>query len=516
MAMTNESDVRSDAVVFANDVLNVDVWDHQAGPLRSTARNVNIAGGRRSGKSATAQVKAVHVASTRRNAEVVCVLPNIDSGKDWLREASDILYTSKLKDSVTDEQTQSIEFSQGGVIRVLPATAGQLRGHGRNLLLVILEEAGFQDPEVVRHVSYALLDNYDEGAQLWQVGSPWGGTQHPFRVYFQRGVEGDQDYESFEVRTQDNPLLPKDFIERERARLSPSEAAAELDGQWSEAIGSLFPRALLEAHTAPYAIPSMEALCPPAQPIVGLDWGVSFDKTSAVYMYRLPLAELNPDREPVPTFGVFPYTWPSGTANNTIVDLIVKNPAHPRYVASETNGVGSFCSEELFRRIQELPYKWERNWHWINTTAATKTAAYSCLLSLLERGQIVLPNDPDLLRQLAGLRFEQGTRGFLKIEAEVAAVHDDLCDGLALCSLPYTANKKTACGLLQLAGPKAYRDELLPALDCETVKTGAGFTLYQRPTLQGVRGQGLTEYAEQLPARPDNERRIGDWVITTD
>ncbi len=425
-------DLRDDPVKFAKQVLGVTIWPHQQGPLRSKARNVTIAGGRRSGKSATAQVKAIHVASTRRNVQVLCVLPAIDAGRSWLREAADILRASKLRGSIVDEQAQSIKFSTGSEIVVLPATAGQLRGRGRNLLLVILEEAGFLDAGVMRDISYALLDNYAEGAQMWQVGSPWGPPQHPFRVAYERGLESgnDEDYASFTVRTTDNPRLPTDFIERERARLAPSEAAAELDGEWSEAIGSLFSRKLLEAHTAPVTVPPMSELVGPASPIMGIDWGVSFDRSCAVFVYRLPVAELNPDREPVPRFIALPYIWAAGTATNDVVDELVNCAARPCYIAPEVNGVGSYPSEELTRRTQRRPDKWPRSWHYVNTTAPLKTAGYSCILALMERGQIVLPNDPDLLRQLAGLRFEQGARGFLKIEAEQAAVHDDAADAL--------------------------------------------------------------------------------------
>jgi hypothetical protein len=513
--MTEMHALRDDPVTFSRDVLGVDVWAHQEGPLRSTARNVTIAGGRRSGKSACAQVKAIYTASTRRRVQVLTVLPAIDAGRSWLRECSDILRASKLRGSIVDEQAQSIRFTTGSEIIVLPATAGQLRGRGRNLMLVILEEAGFLDAGVMRDISYALLDNYAEGAQMWQVGSPWGPPQHPFRVAFERGMEGgDQDYASFQVKTTDNPKLPKDFIERERARLAPSEAAAELDGVWSEAIGSLFSRALLGLHTAAVEIPALADLRTPASPVLGLDWGVSFDRSAAVFLYRLPVSELNPDREPVPTFLVCPYVWPAGTATNDVVDEIVSCEARPCYIAPETNGVGSFPSEEVFRRMQARPDRWPRNFHYVNTTAQFKTAGYSCILALMERHQLVLPNDPDLLRQLAGLRFEQGARGFLKIEAEQAAVHDDLADALYLCSLPYTANKKVGCGLIQLAGPKAPRDARMPEMDCDTVRTGAGLELYQRPTLQGVRDWQVTQYAEQKPVVPVNQERIGKFTIT--
>jgi hypothetical protein len=58
-------------------------------------------------------------------------------------------------------------------------------------------------------------------------------------------------------------------------------------------------------------LPTLATLHGPAQPMLGVDWGVSYDQSAAVAIGRLPVAKLNPDRPPWPTFG-----WPvsrSGT-----------------------------------------------------------------------------------------------------------------------------------------------------------------------------------------------------------
>jgi hypothetical protein len=513
--MTDLVTLKGDPVLFSQRVLNIDPWEHQRGPLTARQRNVTIAGGRRSGKSQTAQIKSIHVAGTRRNVQVLVVAPVIDNSRAWLREASDILRASKLKGSVVDIEAQSIKFTTGSEILCLPATDSQIRGYGRRLHLIVCEEAGFQDANIVRALSYTLLDNYAEGAQLWQVGSPWGPPDHPFRVYYERGLESgnDEDYASFTVRTLDNPNLDSAFIERERRRLSASEAAAELDGVWSEAVGSLFSKALLESVTAPFAVPALNKLQPPASGIMGCDWGVSYDMTSFVFLYRLPIAELNPYAEPVPRFICLPYVWPAGTSNRDISIEVVNSGTQPAWIAPETNGAGSFPSEELFRRFQKRP-AWKRHFHYVNTTAMTKTAGYSCLLSLMENGQIILPNHVDLLRQLAGLRYEQGARGFMKIENEQAAMHDDISDALYLTSLPYSAGRgKTACGLIQLAtAPRAPIDSRCPPLDCETVETGDGLILYQKPPLQSVRDFSVSMFTKPILAGIRENRGFYDVI----
>lgn len=513
------TDVLKDAVEFAHRVLRVKVWSHQEGPLRATAANVIWAGGRRSGKSEGGQIKAIHVAATNAACMALVVHPSIDSARSWLREAADILRDSKIRDSVLDEEAQVIRFSNRSEIRVVPATAGQLRGRGRNLLLAIVEEAGFHDPSVVRDLRYTLLDNLEAGAQMWQIGSPWGGVEHPFRSSFLRGLEGDEDFASFHAKTSDNPTLPAGYLERERMRLPPSEAAAELDGEWSEAAGSLWPRELIDRQSADIHIPALSELRGPAMPILACDWGVSYDTTATITLYRLPVASLNADTDPLPRFLALPHVWPAKTPLHACVKEIVASPAPFRYVSTELNGVGAMPSQELVRRMMQRRSgrgdDVKRNWNKVTTTSATKTAGHTAVLGLAERGQLVFPRHPALLRQLAGLRFEQGARGFLKIEAESAAVHDDVCDALMLAALPYRRPGGVVCHLLRLADPtRAVPDATTPELDCEVVATGGGLRVYKHPILQSAGGSEVT-----LPDVPLLTRRAqiawGDYMLKT-
>src|SRR2546421_11142590 len=96
-------------------------------------------------------------------------------------------------------------------------------------------------------------------------------------------------------------------------------------------------------------------------------------------------------------------------------------------------------------------------------TSAKKTAAYGAVRALLEHEQLVLPRHPDLLRPrwtwfpapgpgplpYGEGKFIQGECGFTRIEAESAAVHDDVADALALAMGPYTAAARLRCELLR-------------------------------------------------------------------
>jgi len=139
-------------------------------------------------------------------------------------------------------------------------------------------------------------------------------------------------------------------------------------------------------------------------------------------------------------------------------------------------------------------------WFLIATTNARKTAGYGCLLGLLEQGQLVLPRHPDLLRQLAGLRFEQGERGFTRIEAETAAVHDDIADALMLATMPYQppGTSRVKCHLAQLARIDGAISDTPIARSDQVIETSGGLRLPRRLHLQSIAGPELTPPADAL------------------
>jgi hypothetical protein len=507
------SDASISVAAFAEQVVLRPLWGHQVPAVESDSFIVAIAGGRRSGKTLAAQVKALYVAATNRDARVLVVSPAIENSRNFLRDLTDLIAGSKLSGSLVDEQTQLVTLSNGSEIRCVAATEGQVRGRGRNLRLVIVDEAAFVPSSIWRALFYTLFDERGSGSQAYLLCSPWG--KNFFRDAFERGMAGDEDYAAFQWSMRENPTISAAFIERERERIAPSEAAAEIDGHWLDAQGNLFAPSLLESVTADIEIPALASLHGPARGIIGCDWGVSYDHSAAVGIYRLPSAHLNEPGPPV--FVALPFSWPVSTPLHEVVDAVVPVADNFLYVASETNGVGSMPTQELFRRARREFATTKFIWGPINTTAASKTIGYATLLGLIERGRLVLPRHPGLLRQMAGLRFEQGERGFTRIEADDTAANDDLCDALMLASLPYRPSgaHRLVCALASLADTRrAIPDARVPDLECHVVETGAGLRVHSRPSLQGVASNALSLYSQPASPKP-NGVQAGRFFIKT-
>jgi Terminase large subunit, T4likevirus-type, N-terminal len=490
-------DPREDVAVFAQRVLRQPLWPHQAEAACSTAFITAIAAARRTGKTTLIETLAMWTCFRERNVKAVILSATQDSARRVTEGIGQTLAASSLtRGAVVDDFATRIRLTNGSEIVSLPASQRQIRGYGKGVKLLVIDEAGFVPEELWRAAQYVALDERGSGSRIVLAGTPWGGPDLFFRRAHDAGNDGDPDHVSFSWTFRANPRLDHAYLERQRERVAPAEYAAEVLGEWGDSEGSLFPRSLLERQTADLELSSFTELDGGAMPFVGLDWGVSFDQSSAVALYRLPVEQLNRGVEPLPRFVCVPKIWPRGTHLHQTWKDVVGVRARFAALSSETNGVGAGPTQEIWRLLKAAGRS-PRKWNPCATTNAKKTAAYGVVLQLLERGQLVLPREPDLLRQLAGLRFEHGERGFTRIGAESAAVHDDVCDALAIATAPYTtatARGRVVVGLLGFAQPGAVLDAQPGRRmeESEVIETGAGLRVWRRPVLQSVTDWALT------------------------
>lgn len=497
------TDVHSDAVVFAERVLGLDPFAHTVEALRATVPVVSVVGGRRSAKTLTSQIKALHVVLTRRGAQVLVVGPNEASVRRYLAETAALIEGTEFgRGAIVDVEAMVLRFTSGSEIIGLTPTPGRARGYGARVWLVVWDECGYGPAATMSDLRYVLADHVAEGSQLWMVGSPWGGDEHPFKATWLLGVNGDPDVASFQWRTDQNPLLPPGWLARERERINAIEAAGELDGEWVGDGAQFFPRALLDSCMADIELPPLPHLYGPARGIAAWDWGVSYDQSALWVNFRTPVRTLNPDHDGRAVFVGHPFLYPAATPLVEVVDDAVRCPSPFMYWASETNGAGAMPSQELSRRIKQRKLRQGQHRHWLltATTAAKKLASYALLRWLMERGQIVLPRHPQMLRQFAGLRYDTAGR-VGSIEAGDAAVHDDVTDSAALSMLPVSIDGRVVCGMQELAADRAVPEAPMELLDVPTVTTGTGLVVYSRPVLQSVAGTEVSLPAGAGPRR---------------
>lgn len=242
-----------------------------------------------------------------------------------------------------------------------------------------------------------------------------------------------------------------------------------------------------------------------------IDIGVSFDHSALALLVRLAgIKQLNPGHDDRPVYMFLTKIWDQGTPLNVVVDEAVEVILRwrPRVVALEPLGVGAMPSQEIRRQAgARLPRVHSRKdatqWLKVNTTRQLKLASFGALLWGIEREQIVLAREPEVLRQLAGMRLSQSARGGASLDAEDDDVHDDIADCLAFAMLPRPMKRGIRCEFSRFASQR-FGGPTLPvpaSYGSPVVETGSGLKLFRDPVIQCVSGGAIAAPASGFAAR---------------
>jgi hypothetical protein len=202
-------------------------------------------------------------------------------------------------------------------------------------------------------------------------------------------------------------------------------------------------------------------------------------------------------------FIAWPYLFPPGTPLLDVVNMVVKLRSPILHYAPDPGGIGAMPAQEIVRRIKGRPLLrgQKRVWWLRQSTNSTKVASHGFKRWLLENRQVILPREPQTLRQFQGMRFEAAAHGGT-IENANPAVHDDIPAAAALTMLAHVpeGGGRVICGLQSLAGETAVPEAPVEPLDLDVVETGGGLKVYRQPVLQSVAGQHISLPTGARPA----------------
>lgn len=428
-----EESLATDIELFAEKVLGRRLWAHQLEVLTCPARYRVMTAGRQSGKSVTLSVAALFEAATRRNVLVLLVSAGEVASRRLLEECA-ALAKGPLLGGILDESRSELRLSNGSRILSVPASTRQIRGWAVDLL--ILDEAGFIPTEVWRAAEPSIIAR--PGSRVILASSPWGSVDDFFRSLWTRGMESpDDEVTSWHWPSSISPIVKKNkkLLEEIRKRESAEYFAREYLAEWTDSSGAYFTEEEISAAVAPYTmveperlihLPGEERWRPVA---MGVDWGM---RDANVFVL---LGLLDPNwaqdgrwRVFVPWFEA-KHDWGWSQFIDRICDVCGKY--YVRVLATETNGVGAYPSDDLKQRL------WKdggmRGHTWVSkiwTDSRRKQSGFGMIKTLLQDGRLILPNEPELLKQLRCLEFEQMTGGSMRIAVPERSGHDDIAMGL--------------------------------------------------------------------------------------
>lgn len=454
-----------DAGAFAEQVLHRPLWDHQLDIVRSPARYRVVCAGRQVGKSTVLSTLALFEAVTRRNVTVLLVSAGEVASRRLLEECTALAVASSLGGSVLDESKSLLSFSNGSRIISVPASQRQIRGWPVDVL--ILDEAGFIDPEIWRAAEPAIIAR--PGSKVILTSTPWGASDHFFRALWNRGMDHpDVQVAAWHWPSSVSPLVDDALLEEIRQREPSDYFAREYLAEWTDSAGAYFSEAEIMNAVADYQ------LCPPERlerwidrPYVaagGIDWGYAQDANALTLVSVLEDHGLNRGILGddlaffIPWFEVR-HQWPYSQFIDRVVETAGKY--YLRVLVSETNGVGQYPTEDLTRRCAMAG----RDSHVsaVVTDVRRKQSGFSMIKGLLQRNRLVLPREPELLKQMRGLEFEQLPTGNLRLAVPDRAGHDDL-----IMSFMQAVSALVLPGAVRLGEASTYRG------DADGIVTTAG------------------------------------------
>ena len=423
-----------DIDVFARTLVGHALWPHQLDAARSPARYRVICAGRQVGKSRLLSVLSLHKAFTTAGALVLIVSAGEVAAQRLLEDVAALAQGSPLlRGSVLDESKSQVTLSNGSVIMSVPASQRQIRGWAVDLLIV--DEAAFIDPDIWRAAEPAIIAR--PGSRILLCSTPWGARDHFFRVLWQRGMDRpDEMTAAWHWPSSTSPLVDRGLLEEIRARETDTYYRREYLAEWTDESGAYFTDREIDQAIADYELFTpfhARQVSPFGRQVftaaAGVDWGMARDAQAVVLVAPLDDEGLNEGRDELTYFVPWLEAKYRCGYSDWIDRLIEVAKAYQlRVVASETNGVGAYPTEDLRKKLWQAGLGAHVAPVW--TDVRRKQSGFGKIKMLLQRGQLVLPRHPELLKQLRSLEFEQTSGGSLKIAVPERAGHDDLAMAL--------------------------------------------------------------------------------------
>lgn len=513
---------RGDLGVFAR-VAGVNVADFQLRSFGLEKFVTAVVASRQLGKSLCLALLALWWAFHEPEQHVLLLAPSEEGSRRLLRTVRDLATASPLlRSSVVDETAGTLTLTNGSVIRALAASERSARGWSANLLLV--DEAQLVPDELISAVLPVLSAR--EGSRVVMAGSA-SVASGAFYNHFMMGEAGSEHTASFRWVARvaggddDAPWLRPEVVAAARDSMSPTRFDAEFRAEFQSGADAAFTRRWIDRVFADYAPSSLASFGPAARAYVGLDWGISEDRSTAVAIARFA---------GLPAYGVvYAHRWEAGEPLPDVVEEVAKAPGHYDTMISESNGLGGPCCQLLWRELRKRPLEAgggaprpraiviEDNSDPFGpptrprlqaarpgfvvrkveayTTSEMKSSMFSALRLLGDQGRLFAPAAAEeLRRELMLLRVSLTESGVEKIAA--SAGHDDLAMALGMATFPLKGEGgKWRNRLSELAERAAHLPEPeqpFAAHGLPTVETASGLAIPRTPVWQSVAGPELT------------------------
>jgi len=400
--------LRDDPVFFAKTFMDFEPFDYQKKLLLDSSPRIVSCMGRQTGKTTTIAVKAIHFAWTHPKTTTLITSPSLRQSMIMFDRILSFIYAnSYLPKSVVRKTRTIIQLSNGSQIVALPCSQNLLRGYTANL--IIADECAFMPEEVITQVIFPMLST-TQGSAIF-LSTPWGKDHFFYRAFM------DPNYSVHRVRSEECPLITKEFLEEMQRNMTEDAFTREYLAEFSEAASCYLPQDLIRSCVDPELefMPSLEVDVPSGEYYGGVDFGKLEDYSVLSVLKRegdiLKLLHL---RE-----------FPIGTPYSNVIGYSVKANQKFKFrkMQVDQTGVGEPVLEEL--KAQGVPAEG------LTFTIKTKEELLSCLKIAMEQKRLKMPYDRRLCEQINEQQYAYSKSGHLQFSHPQGS-HDDMLWSLAL------------------------------------------------------------------------------------
>lgn len=398
---------------FCELFLNFEPFDYQKEFLNNFSKRIAFRSGRQVGKSSLTGIKALYRALIMSN-EVILILSRSQRQSSLLFNKIREMINSHpiLQGRVVRQTFTMLYFKNGSQIYSLPAgyTGETVRGFSPTL--IIIDEAAFVPDSVFVALEPSLSAT---DGDLWMLSTPFG-KRGRFYDAFMTG-----NWTTFHVKSEQNPLITKEFLESQKSRMTELDFLQEYMGEFVDEADTYFTKELVLSCVD--------------------DIGDDKPNPNKIYFLGVDCARFGND-ETVYTIG----ETEVGSKELKIINILAtsKKPVtdiigrvmewHKTYkfraVYMDATGLGGGAVDVL--KQNRIPLQnMEGEFDGVTFTLKNKQEMYKNLKLMMEQKRIKYPKIDKLIMQLADMQYEYTHSGGLKLHHPDNG-HDDFPDSLAL------------------------------------------------------------------------------------
>lgn len=393
--------------------MELDKWQQE---VLQTQGDICLRSGRQVGKSTVISVKCAEYATHNKN-KTILVIAAVERQAYLLFEK--ILaylydnYKAYIKKDRHKPTKSKICLNNGSVIYCLPTGLSGLGIRGYTVDLLIADEAAFIPEDVWTAVTPMLAAT--KGTK-WLLSTPHGREGYYYSCF------SDPSFTAFHICSEDCPRIDKEFLKREREKMTKVQYAQEYLGEFVDELRQFFTNDLIKSCM------TLEngSIMPMENKFMGVDIArmgedqsvlVSLNRRNKdqLFMFDMQITEKTLLTETILRIKETDRKYDfkkiyidDGGVGAGVFDPLLMDPQTKRKVIAINNATRSLDNEDKHKK------------------KLMKEDLYMNLLNLMEKQKIFLFDDPEIMLSLKSIQYEYTDEKTLKIFGDYSHIAEAL------------------------------------------------------------------------------------------